>query len=333
MGPGRTGVKGVIRDRAEAEGLARAKRADETTALNRAMEKASLGGKTWGEEEKERLAELARQEARSGAGAFKAATKGRFGHLREVGVRSYVQAVEEDRNVWVAVHIYDSVCVRSAISCLTICFVLIMIPQSLERCAALDEVLSRLARSYPFTKFLRARAGAIGFASSAPATSNLASQSGFNLSRFPKRGLTVSSRSRIDEKDEFFDDEVDDDGEDEADEVDEDRWEDDEVDTDVLPTLLVYRGGELVHSWVRVDWEAKQGVEELLKRYARYSCHCVGTEPDDSSEITSLHLPGTILELRASLRSMMRMNSLTMGRSLSSEPATTSGDLQCSHFP
>ena len=195
MGPGRTGVKGVIRDRAEAEGLARAKRADETAALNRAMEKASLGGKTWAEEEKERLAELARQEARSGAGTFKAAGKGRFGHLREVGVRSYVQAVEEDRSVWVVVHIYDSVCVCGAVSCPHFCAVLIMIPlQSLERCAALDEVLSRLARSYPFTKFLRARAGAIGFASSAPTKSNLASQSGFNLSRFPKRGLTVSSR-------------------------------------------------------------------------------------------------------------------------------------------
>ena len=58
MGPGRTGVKGVIRDRAEAESLARAKRANEIKDLNRAMEKASLGGKTWAEEEKERLEEI-----------------------------------------------------------------------------------------------------------------------------------------------------------------------------------------------------------------------------------------------------------------------------------
>jgi hypothetical protein len=35
----------------------------------------------------------------------------------------------------------------------------------------------------------------------------------------------------------------------------------------MLPTLLVYRDGQLVHNWVRVDWEAgKAGVEELLSR-------------------------------------------------------------------
>jgi hypothetical protein len=38
-------------------------------------------------------------------------------------------------------------------------------------------------------------------------------------------------------------------------------------DPDVLPTLLVYRDGELVKTWVRVDWEVGQdGVEGLLKR-------------------------------------------------------------------
>ena len=109
MGPGRTGVKGVIRDRAEAETLARARRADEVAALNRAMEKTSLGGKTWAEEERQRQVELARQEALAGVGPYKPSARGRFGHLREVGVRSYVQAVEEDRDVWVVVHIYDSV--------------------------------------------------------------------------------------------------------------------------------------------------------------------------------------------------------------------------------
>jgi hypothetical protein len=29
-----------------------------------------------------------------------------------------------------------------------------------------------------------------------------------------------------------------------------------EVDTDMLPTLLVYQDGDLVYNWVRVDWEA-----------------------------------------------------------------------------
>ena len=42
------------------------------------------------------------------------------------------------------------------------------------------------------------------------------------------------------------------------------------MDTDVLPTMLVYRGGELIHSWVRVDWEANMGVEELLRRCVSY---------------------------------------------------------------
>jgi hypothetical protein len=42
-------------------------------------------------------------------------------------------------------------------------------------------------------------------------------------------------------------------------------YDEDAVDTDMLPTLLVYHDGELVFNWVRVDWEAgNAGVEELL---------------------------------------------------------------------
>lgn len=38
-----------------------------------------------------------------------------------------------------------------------------------------------------------------------------------------------------------------------------------DVDLDVLPTMLVYQNGELLHNWVRVDWEAgKDGLENLL---------------------------------------------------------------------
>lgn len=108
MGPGRTGVKGVIRDRNEAAGLARAKKAQEINALNKAIEKASLTGKTWGEEERER--ELAEEALEGGQAKRAPLSKGRFGHLREVGERGYVQAVEsEERNVWVVVHIYDPV--------------------------------------------------------------------------------------------------------------------------------------------------------------------------------------------------------------------------------
>lgn len=117
MGPGRTGVKGVIRDRKEAEAVQRHRRADEVKELNRKMEKASLTGRTWAEDERERLEEKAREERVSvaellGKGEEEKYTRarGKFGHLREVGLAGYVQAVEnEDRQVWVVVHIYDPV--------------------------------------------------------------------------------------------------------------------------------------------------------------------------------------------------------------------------------
>lgn len=45
-------------------------------------------------------------------------------------------------------------------------------------------------------------------------------------------------------------------------------YDEDSVDTDMLPTMLVYHDGELVHNWVRVDWEAGgAGVEELLVKW------------------------------------------------------------------
>ena len=141
----------------------------------------------------------------------------------------------------------------------------------------MDETLSRLARTYPYTKFLRARAGAIGFASSTASKPSLL-QASLTSSRLPSRGVVAGRR--IQEKDEFFDDDDEQDGGDdngEDDEREDGQWEDDEVDTDVLPTLLVYRGGELAHSWVRVDWEAKQGIEELLRRYA--ASHVVLPKP------------------------------------------------------
>ncbi|TFY61325.1 hypothetical protein EVJ58_g4571, partial [Rhodofomes roseus] len=97
MGPGRTGVKGVIRDHAEAAALARTRRAEEIATLNRAMEKASLGGQTWAEEERERAAERARLEGKAGRVVEGRARAGRFGHLMEVGVRSFDRALDEDR--------------------------------------------------------------------------------------------------------------------------------------------------------------------------------------------------------------------------------------------
>lgn len=110
-------------------------------------------------------------------------------------------------------------------------------------------------------KFLRARAGAIGFASSSNKKSQKSQASlgsPFTLARSRSRQILVPGRypsARDDDEDDEDDDEEND-----------DQWADDQVDTDVLPTLLAYRAGDLVHSWVRVDWEAPLGVEELLQR-------------------------------------------------------------------
>jgi hypothetical protein len=121
MGPGRTGVKGVIRDRNEAEGLERDKRAREVGEMQKKLEKSHLGGKTFLEEEREKAAlgldekvdELIFKEqaaAEERQDVFGRSKEGKFGHLREVGVKGFVGAVEkEERGVWVVVHIYESV--------------------------------------------------------------------------------------------------------------------------------------------------------------------------------------------------------------------------------
>jgi len=114
--PGRTGVKGVIRDRNEAERGARDKRAAEIKELNKRMEKASLTGMTYFEEQAlakteddEELEQIrfarVRDKGRSSHGGG-----GRFGHLREVGLEGFLKAVEEEeRDVWVVLHLYHPV--------------------------------------------------------------------------------------------------------------------------------------------------------------------------------------------------------------------------------
>ena len=113
---GRTGVKGVIRDRNEAEKSARDKRATEIKDLSKRMEKASLTGRTYLEEkaseegeEDEELEEMrfarVRDKGRTSHGGG-----GRFGHLREVGLEGFLKAVEaEERHVWVVLHLYHPV--------------------------------------------------------------------------------------------------------------------------------------------------------------------------------------------------------------------------------
>jgi hypothetical protein len=108
-----------------------------------------------------------------------------------------------------------------------------------------------LARSFPETKFLRARASTLGFASTSSSSSKVATT------------RRLKPLLEINEDDPYADDDGDQD-----DDSDEEIVDDDDVDLDMLPTMLVYRDGELVHNWVRVDWEAgRGGVEELLDKY------------------------------------------------------------------
>ncbi|SJK98506.1 uncharacterized protein ARMOST_01774 [Armillaria ostoyae] len=222
MGPGRTGVKGVIRDRDEAETLERQRQAKEMAELRIRMEKSSLGGKTYLEEEREK--------ADRGGDKVDPLVKNERERRDFFGM-----AVEkEDKGAWVIVHLYEP---------------------SLDRCYTLDETLSRLARSHPDTKFLRCRASALGFASTG--------------SSVTKSTTHRPSRSIHDDEDDPYSDKDNDHDEDEDDyESDEqDRYTEEDVDLDMLPTMLVYRDGQLIHNWVRVDWEAgATGIDELLEK-------------------------------------------------------------------
>lgn len=52
-----------------------------------------------------------------------------------------------------------------------------------------------------------------------------------------------------------------------GDEDEEEEEEELEADPDVLPTMLVYKDGELERNWIRVDWEIGEGdLEGLLRR-------------------------------------------------------------------
>ena len=114
MGPGRTGVKGVIRDRNEAAEIRREKKAREVEEVRKRMEASSLGGKTFLEDERERAAKGEKVDGLVMSELEKKQTGrkrgGKFGHLREVGLKGFLGAVEnEDKSVWVVVHLYDPV--------------------------------------------------------------------------------------------------------------------------------------------------------------------------------------------------------------------------------
>lgn len=119
MGPGRTGVKGVIRDRDEAAQIQHQKKAKEVEEMMQKMEAANLGGKTFLEEEWEKvlrgqkadqLVTTEFEKMRERMVVFGGKRQGKFGHLREVGLNGFLSAVEkEDKSVWVVVHLYESV--------------------------------------------------------------------------------------------------------------------------------------------------------------------------------------------------------------------------------
>ncbi len=244
MGPGRTGVKGVIRDRAEAVAKANAKRSLETSALNRKMEAVSLaqGGKTWAEDEDARRVEQGLEPIHT---VPKGHSQSRFGYLREVGAANFVDAVEE-KQANVLVHIYDPVSIhfhkQIDVNPFNNYF------QYLDRCAELDKQLALLARTSPATKFIRVRATAIVYALKKE-TGSLGPSSSSKPPAGDVEKFVVSEESDFGAEDDIYD------------------YIDDEpeADLDMLPTMLVYQGGELLHTWIRVDWEAGQdGIENLL---------------------------------------------------------------------
>lgn len=125
MGPGRTGVKGVIRDRdehREREMEKGRKEMDELAAKQAKMDlsaatyfqdldregegdKTRLEGDAWGGVEEWRQRRLLELKTSAKGGHL-------YGHLREVGVGGFVEAVEKvPREVWVVLHIYDPVSV------------------------------------------------------------------------------------------------------------------------------------------------------------------------------------------------------------------------------
>lgn len=85
----------------------------------------------------------------------------------------------------------------------------------------------------------------------------------------------------------------------------------------MLPTLLVYHDGQLIHNWVRVDWEAGDaGIEELLVKHrvlpqvfslAGGGDGSDGSDDDDFVRLTSpiCYRMGTPAHLKPSTRMVM----------------------------
>lgn len=194
----------------------------------------------------------------SGSRSSKLDSRGKrlFGHLREVGVENFIQAVEaekDDKETVVLVHLYDP---------------------ALESCATLNHHLSNLARAYPRTKFLRALASELDFlseASTKPTSGGLV---------IPTVGLSPTAATfRGSRGLNLMDDEHDPFGEDlSSNEVKVESRTRKATDSDVLPTLIWYRSGEYVQSLPALEREMPLGeivkgdrgckdLQRLLKRH------------------------------------------------------------------
>jgi len=130
LGPGRTGVKGVIRDRNEARERDSERKAKENEEVTERLKRMDLSARTYfddAEEEERRLKAMGLEKPKREGDAWKSLESwkkkrtldfrsgekrggGGYGHLREVGASGYVDAVENvPPGVWVVVHIYDAV--------------------------------------------------------------------------------------------------------------------------------------------------------------------------------------------------------------------------------
>jgi hypothetical protein len=89
MQPGRTGVNGVIRDRAEVPSLNRTQQAREMEDLRRRMEGIGAGGMTYLEEERRaRRGVVAGERDGERRNVFGQQKEGKFGHLRQSSGKS-----------------------------------------------------------------------------------------------------------------------------------------------------------------------------------------------------------------------------------------------------
>ena len=73
----------------------------------------ALTARTFAEDEEERLYQIAREEGASSSGMVEKRLferTGRSGHLREIGVAGFLNAIEGELDeIWVVLHIYDPV--------------------------------------------------------------------------------------------------------------------------------------------------------------------------------------------------------------------------------